>query len=215
MKALVGEVIEPRKKKKVREDRALVVVPENASRIDRRTADLIKDDVKLLDPKRETFEERQERLEGNRVPYASMVAHQEMAAIILASGGTYRLAAAKAGVSVRQVKKYYSSADFRQRIEELRSTRFSKIIGRVLKELDKRTEKGAIEKIELLDLLRVWDRVAGPVGGKGGVNIAITNNQNYDSLIAALTAPVGQGEGEDFQSYGPEDLRLPGGSSPE
>jgi hypothetical protein len=209
------EYIAPKKKKRHRE---LVVVPEGASRQLRQKAEAITPAMEILDPKRETFEERQERLENKRVPYASMAAHKEMAAMVLAAGGTYRLAAAKAGISVRQVKKYYTTADFRARIDELRKTTFSKILGRLLKELEERTKPGVIENIELLDLLRVWDRVAGSPGkGPGGMNIGEINvtNNNYDALLAALVSAKRSGEGGDFQEYGPEDLLLPGESPPE
>jgi hypothetical protein len=176
--------------------------------------------MEILDPKRESFDERQERLGRNRVPYAGMVAHKEMAAMVLASGGTFRLAATKAGISVRQVKKYYTSADFRARIDELRKTAFSRILGRVLKELENRTDPEHIGNIDLLDLLRVWDRVAGAPGrngGAGGMNIGEINvtNNNYDALLASLLASQRGGESSDFQEYRPEELLVPGESPPE
>lgn len=207
------EYIAPKKKK-----RQLVPVPDDASPNLKKKAEAIKPAMEILDPKRETFEERQERLENKRIPYASMVAHKEMAAMVLAAGGTYRLAAAKAGISVRQVKKYYTTADFRARIDELRKTTFSKILGRVLKELEVRTDPAVIGNIELLDLLRVWDRVAGSPGkGAGGMNIGEINvtNNNYDALLTALVSAKREGQSADFPEYRPEDLLLPGESPPE
>ena len=209
------EYVKPKKKK-----RQLVVVPKDASNALKKRAESIKPAMEILDPKRETFEERQERLENKRVPYAGMVAHKEMAAMVLAAGGGYKLAAARAGVSVRQVKKYYTTADFRARIDELRKTTFSKILGRVLRELEVRTAPDVIGNIELLDLLRVWDRVAGSPGkggGAGGMNIGEINvtNNNYDALVAALVAAKRGGESSDFPEYRPEDLLLPGESPPE
>jgi hypothetical protein len=141
-----------------------------------------------------------------------------MAAVILASGGTFKMAATKAGVSVRQVKKYYTEVEFRARIEEMRQVMFSKVRGRVVKELVNRTDPGKIEKIELLDLLRVFDRVAGPVGGKAGVNIAgdvNVTNTNYDTIIASLLAPESGEESSDFPRFELDSLRLPGQGSPE
>jgi hypothetical protein len=211
MKAVTGEVIDPPKKKRIH--RELLPIPADANNALRKKAEAARESMEILDPKRETFEERQQRLEGKRVPYAGMVAHQEMAAMVLASGGTYKLAAAKAGVSVRQVKKYYQSADFRTRIDELRKTTFSKILGRVLKELENRTDPKKIGKIDLLDLLRVWDRVAGdPRRGPGGMNIGEINvtNNNYDAILAALVSSNAGGESSDFQEYRPEELLLPG-----
>jgi len=208
------EYIDPPKRKK----RVLIPIPDDATPALRKRAESMRPAMEILDPKRETFEERQARLEGKRVPYAGMVAHKEMAAMVLASGGSYKLAAAKAGVSIRQVKKYYTTADFRARIDELRKTTFSKIIGRVLRELEKRTDPEKIGKIDLLDLLRVWDRVAGSPGkGPGGMNIGEINvtNNNYDAVVQALLSAKRGGEDSDFQEYGPEDLLTSGEGAPE
>jgi hypothetical protein len=212
MKAEDIEYIPPKKR------RELLPIPTNATRNDKKKAEAAREAMEILDPKRETFDERQERLGRNRVPYAGMVAHQEMAAMVLAAGGSYKLAAAKAGVSVRQVKKYYTSADFRARIDELRKFSFSKILGRVLKELERRTDPDKIGNIDLLDLLRVWDRVAGTPGkGAGGLNIGEINvtNNNYDSILAALLSPDTGTKGRNFPIYRPEELLVSGKDSPE
>ena len=205
------EYIDP--PKRTRTKRELIPIPDDATPALRKRAESMRPAMEVLDPKRESFEERQQRLEGKRVPYAGMVAHQEMAAMVLASGGTFKLAAEKAGISVRQAKKYYQSADFRQRIDELRKTTFSKILGRVLKELENRTDPDKIGRIDLLDLLRVWDRVAGSPGkGPGGMNIGEINvtNNNYDSILAALLSPKPGREGRDIPVYRPEELLVSG-----
>lgn len=207
-----------RGRKTVRHPQQELILPEDASGHDRNLLPVVQEGLKVLDPKRETFEERSERFRAQRTKYAPMHAHMEMAAIALAAGGSFKIASAKAGVSVRQVKKYYSDADFRSRIEELRQQMFSKVRGRVIKELEKRTEPDKIEKIELLDLLRVFDRVAGPIGGKAGVNVAgdiNVTNTNYDTIVAALLAPERAGEGADFPIFDADSLRLPGQDSPE
>lgn len=200
--------------------RALVVVPDaGLSRDERAQMEGLKGIMENVPRARESFEERQGRLIGQRVKYASMLAHEEMAATVLASGGTFRLAAAKAGISVRQVKKYYTTADFRARIEELRQTTFSKIRGRVLKEMEARTSPEKIKNIELLDLLRVHDRVYGPPGGgRSGVNVQGDLNvggTHYDQLVQALLAPESGTEEPDFQIYEPEGLPASGDSPPE
>lgn len=212
-KALVGEVIEPPKRKK----RELLPYRGDETQVDERRRPVVEEGLKILDPKKEDFGERQARLEGQRVPYAGMQAHMEMAALVLAAGGTTRQAAAKAGISKRQVKKYMQSADFRTRIEEFRQLKFSKIAGRVLKELEKRTRKGAIEHIDLLDLLRVFDRMYGdPRKSGGGLQIGELNvtQNNYSALIEALLAPKSGNEKPSFPRVEPEDLLLPGESSP-
>lgn len=181
---------------------------------------MVQEAVEIIDPKNESFAERSERLRGQRKSYAAMRAHQEMAAVVLAGGGTFRMAATKAGVSVRQVKKYYTEPDFRKRIDEMRTVMFQKVRGRLVKELEKRTRPGSIERIELLDLLRVYDRVYGSPGGKGGGGIQIAgdvnvNQSNYDTIIAQILASNTGAEGVDFPDFELDSLSLSEGDSPE
>lgn len=178
---------------------------------------VVREALAVLDPKDVSLEDRVEALQNQRKKYAAMAAHKEMAAMVLAAGGSNKQAAAKAGVSPRQVRKYMTDPDFRARIEELRTTVLSKVRGRLMKELERRTKPGSIERIELLDLLRIYDRVVGP-GKNAGVNIAgdvNVNQSNHDTIIAALLAPVRSGEEPDFPHYEPSDLRLPGDGAPE
>jgi len=197
--------------------RDLAPLPENPSSVDIRRQPLVRENLALVPDSRETFEERQARLEGKRIKYSGMIAHQEMAAMVLAAGGSFKMAATRAGISMRQVRKYYTEADFRARIEELRTIMFSKVRGRVIKELEKRTEPGKIDNIELLDLLRVFDRVAGPLGGKAGIQISgdVNVSNNYDNIINALLAPQPREESADFPIYEVEGTALPSGDSPE
>ena len=195
-------------------------LPEHISGHDRNKLQVVREGLELLDPRNETYAERTARLRGKRLPYASMRAHQELAALVLASGGTFRLAAAKAGVSVRQVKKYYTDTEFRHRIEELRQTLFGKIRGRVLKELEVRTRNGTITKIDLLDLLRIFDRVYG-APNKGGAGAAINVQgdvnvgDNYDTIIQALLAPLAGEESADFPIYEHQSPQLSSGDPSE
>ena len=209
-------VAEPQKDK-----RALLVEPDAGfGRHEKNRLNDVKENMALIPGARESFEERQQRLTGQRVKYAPMIAHQEMAAIALASGSTMKQAAAKAGISTRQVRKYYTEADFRARIEELRQTVFSKIRGRVLKELENRTDPNRIGQVDLLDLLRIHDRVYGAPGGKGAAGIQIGGDLNvgtsqYDTIIAALLAPESGGQGADFPIYEPTDVSPSSDSPPE
>jgi len=195
----------------------LAPLPPNPSSVDVRRQPLVRENLALVPDSRETFEERQARLEGKRIKYSGMHAHQEMAALVLAAGGSFKMAATRAGISMRQVRKYYTEADFRARIEELRTVMFSKVRGRVIKELEKRTEPGKIDNIELLDLLRVFDRVAGPLGGKAGIQISgdVNVSNNYDNIIQALLTPQPEPEGPDFPIYTVEGVTIPSGDSPE
>jgi hypothetical protein len=182
----------------------ILELPEDHSGHDRNLLPSVREGMRVLKPQGQDFEGEVEKFKKARVKYAPMHAHMELAATALAAGASFRLAATHAGLSVRQVKKYYSDPDFRSRIEELRNTMFSKIRGRVIKEMEKRTDPGKIEKIELLDLLRVFDRVAGPIGGKAGVNIAGDVNvgtSNYDTIIQAVLAQNTPSEEPDFPSF--------------
>lgn len=201
--------------------RALVVVPDAGfGRNEKKQLSTVKQIMEEMPRARESFEERQERLDGQRIKYSAMLAHQEMAAIALASGGTFKIAAAKAGISVRQVKKYYTQADFRARIEELRQTTFSKIRGRVLQEMSRRTDPEKIKNIELLDLLRIHDRVYGAPGGKGGGGVNVEGDLNvggthYDRIVAALLTPEPGEESPDFPIFEPEGIPASSDSPPE
>jgi len=150
-----------------------------------------------------------------RLRYAAMRAHMEMASQALAVGATQKLAAQYAGVSARQIKKYMQDPDFRARIEEHRAATTSKIKGKIVRELDRRTNGAAIKNMELLDLLRIMDRLT--VGGKGmavTVEGDINVNNKYENILAALFAPNTGSDGGDFPEYGPSDVLVPGTSSP-
>jgi hypothetical protein len=140
----------------------------------------------------------------------------ELSAQVLAVGGTFKMAAARAGISTRQVKKYWMQDQFRSRVEELRMTLLSRLRGRIVRELERRTGDDAIKEMELLDLLRVWDRVGGGVKGPGGISIGEMNltQTNYDHILAAIITPNAGSEGGDFPIFEPGDLLLPGVSSP-
>lgn len=147
--------------------------------------------------------------------YAAMRAHQEMAAQALAVGATNKLAGQYAGVSPRQIKKYMTDPDFRARIEEHRATTTSRIRGKIIRELDRRTGSVQIKNMELLDLLRVMDRLT--TGGKGmaiTVEGDVNVNNKYENILAALFAPDSGSNGGDFPSYGADDVLVPGRSSP-
>jgi len=150
-----------------------------------------------------------------RLRYAAMRAHQEMAAQALAVGATQKLAAKYAGVSPRQIKKYYTDPEFRTRIEELRGVLASKIRGKIYRELDRRTSKPFIVNLEVMDLVRILDRT-GPQGGKG---MAITvegdvNVTKYEGILNALFNTDSSGDGADFPQYGDPGTTIPGTSTP-
>lgn len=170
----------------------------------------------MINPTDKGLEEIEEGIKKGqpRARYTGMRAHQELAAQVLAVGGTQRLAAKYAGVSYRQIKKYYSSSDFRTRIEELRAVMASKIKGRIMNELSRRTDPKMIKNMELLDLLRVMDRLT--VGGKG-MAIQVSgdvNVNNYETILASLFAVNPGSDGENIPVYEPAGLLASGiGSS--
>jgi len=190
--------------------------PEEMTGRDRNSLPPTNRNLKILNSTGKDAEDYQAGIAKNpRMHYAAMRAHQEMAAQALAAGGTYKMASRYAGVSIRQVKKYYTDPDFRARIEELRNVLTSRIRGRLVRELNRRTTGKNLENLEILDFLRVWDRVN--TGGKGmklQVDGDVTIN-NYDAILQALFAPNPGSDGADFPVYGSDSVQLPGGDSPE
>jgi len=172
--------------------------------------------LRLVNPTGKTADDYQEGFEKNpRLRYAAMRAHQEMAAQALAVGATQKMAARYAGVSPRQIKKYWTDPEFRSRIDELRGLLASRIKGKILRELNRRTSGQDLKDMDLLDMLRVFDRVT--VGGKGmaiTVEGDVNVNNRYENILAALFRPDSGTDGGDFPGYGPEDLSLPSGNSP-
>lgn len=171
--------------------------------------------LRLVNPTGKDFEDHKEGFVKNpRMRYAAMRAHMEMAAQVIAVGGTQKMAAKYAGVSPRQIKKYYTDSDFRTRVEELRGLLASRIKGKILREINRRTSGEDLKNMELLDMLRVFDRVT--VGGKG-MNITVEGDVNvenrYENILAALFSPNSGTDGGDFPGYEPEDISVSGGDS--
>lgn len=194
----------------------LVHLPEDAGPGDRKRLEPTNRGLKLLNPKGKGFEDYHEEIvKKPRMRYAAMRAHMEMAAQALAVGATQKLASQYAGVSARQIKKYMMDPDFRARIEEHRAMTTSKIKGKIIRELDRRTDKTTIRNMELLDLLRIMDRLT--VGGKGmaiTVEGDVNVNNKYENILAALFSPNAGTNGGDFPEYGASDILVPGTSSP-
>jgi hypothetical protein len=195
----------------------LVHLPENAGPGDRKRLEATNRGLKILNPTGKELEDYQEEIvKKPRMKYAAMRAHMEMSAQALAVGSTQKLAAQYAGVSARQIKKYMQDSDFRARILELRAITTSKINGKIIRELDRRTGNDTIKNMELLDLLRIMDRLS-PTGGKGmAINVEgdVNVGNKYDNILAALFSPDTGKNGVDFPEYGASDVLVPGTSSP-
>jgi hypothetical protein len=146
-----------------------------------------------------------------RMKYGAMRAHMEMAATALATGATYKIAAAHAGVSTRQVKKYMQDPDFRERIVELRSTLMSKIQGKIVNEIDRRTEPELIQGMETMDVLRILDRTTGKASLIGEVNVV---NNSYEAIFNAIIDPNARSESADFPAYESTYSELSEGDTP-
>jgi len=184
----------------------------------RKRVPAVKEGLKLIKAKDE--DELIEENVKKRVRYAAMHAHRERAAEVLALGGSRKMAARRAGVSTRQIQKYFSDPDFRERIQELQEMVGSKIRGRVMKEVTRRTGPKLIEKIELLDLLRIGDRFGLGRGNASAINVSKTEINNYESIFNSVflgdtEQPLdSEEEGADFPAFEPSRLALSGGDSP-
>lgn len=193
----------------------IVLTPAEMTPGARRRIDATNRNLRVLNPQGRDHEDYKESIARNpRLRYAAMRAHMEMAAQALSVGATQKMAAKYAGVSPRQIKKYYTDPEFRTRIEELRNILASKIKGKLLREMNRRTTGMNLKNMDLLDLLRVFDRVTS--GGKG-MSLHVDGDVNvnqYDTILQALFAPNARSNGGDFPVYGTDSLRLPGGDSP-
>lgn len=200
-------------------DRYAVKVIDGDSPQIRRRAPVVEEGLKLLRVKDE--EELIEQNTKKRQRYAAMHAHREIAATVLALGGSRKMASRKAGVSTRQIQKYYADPDFRERIQELQELAANKIRGRVMNEVTRRTGPAMIKKIELLDLLRIGDRFGLGRGNASAISINNTEVHNYEALFNQVflgdnpqqSADAGE-ESEDFPAFEPTGLALSGGDSP-
>lgn len=183
-------------------------------------APIVSENLKLLNaPQPEKVKKK--NIE-KRVRYAAMKTHMEIVAHVIAAGGSAKQAATKAGVSRRQVRKYMESGDFRDRIAELQELLGGKIRGRVMKEIERRTDPKVIEKMELLDVLRVGDRFGL---GRGAGSVIVNDNRevhNYEATFNQLfhhgsenpeQLPDGEEEGVDFPEFEPSSVALSGGDT--
>lgn len=193
----------------------LVLDPEETTPQIRNRMESTNRGLRILNPQGQDHEEIQAKMTARRLPYAAMRAHQELAAQALASGATMKMASRYAGISIRQIKKYYTDVDFRERIEELRTTMLSKLKGRIVKELGRRTNREEIQKLEILDILRIGDRVGlarGSAVDERAGNAAQHNT--YEAIFNTVILSHGGPEGGDFPVYESNDASLPGEDSP-
>lgn len=194
----------------------ITIPPEQMSSQERNRKGPTEQGLRLLNPRGEEEEDTVERFAAKpRQKYAAMAAHKERAAQALAVGSTQKMAANYAGVSQRQIKKYYTDPEFRTRIQELREVLGGKIQGMILREFNRRLTGKEIRGMEIIDLTRVFDRVTA--GGKG---MAITvqgdvNVNRYEAILTQLFSPNTGSEGEDFPVYGAEEFSVSEDDSPE
>jgi hypothetical protein len=151
---------------------------------------------------------------AKREKYSSMKSHMEMAAVVLAAGGTQRMAAQHAGVSKRQVHKYITSSQFRERVAELREIIKSRVGGRILAEFVRRTEPETIGRMEILDLTRIYDRVEANAFQMAPTEVEVTPaQQKHDSFLQQIININTGDEKPDFPSYESSYVQLPEGDS--
>lgn len=182
----------------------------------RRSIDSVNEGLRLLNPSGADAEDIEEKLSKNpRQRYAAMHAHRELAAMALSIGSTQRMAAKYAGVSPRQIKKYYADPDFRVRIEELRAVLASKMKGKIMRELNRRLTGDKLKNMDTLEMLRIFDRIT--TGGKGmAINVSgdLNVNNKYEAILAAILDTDASNDGADFPQFGDRGVTIPGRSTP-
>jgi hypothetical protein len=200
-------------------ERYEIAVLDNDSPKAKRLAPVVEQNMRTLRaPEASTV---REKTVEKRVRYAAMRTHMEIAANVLASGGTAGQAARKAGVHRRQIRKYMENPDFRDRIAELQETLGGRIRGKIIKEINRRTSPKVMKKMDTLDVLRIGDRFGL---GRGAGSVIVNDNReihNYETTIAALFGnggpqddPYAEEEGEDFPTFEPDGVPIPGGDTP-
>lgn len=143
---------------------------------------------------------------GARGPFAALAAHKEIAAVMLAAGATLGEAANRAGVSEVTVSKYWTDDAFRRRVQELRSIVLDGINGRIVGELDRRTKGRNLQHMEVMDVLRIYDRT-NPKQPGGGRSVTVAGNLsvtqlNYAGIEAEIGRPDASEESADFVVLG-------------
>jgi hypothetical protein len=146
--------------------------------------------------------------QGVRPAFASMAAHQEIAAAMLSCGATLGEAADRAGVTEVTISKYWADQSFRRRVFELRSVVVDGINGRIVGELDRRTKGRNLQNMELMDVLRVFDRTNPKQSGSQRSVTTVAGNLsvtqlNYEGLSAEVRRVDTPEESADFPLLGP------------
>lgn len=154
-----------------------------------------------------------------RTRYAALSVRREMAATILAAGGTTGQAARAIGARSRKtINRYLRDPHFRDRVAELQSIAAQQVGGRIMKEFRRRTTPENIERLEVLDLTRIFDRVMAQSPSARDAKAKEEEDRDVDEYHATLQQIIlvdARSEGEDFPTFTDEDLRLSGGDTPE
>lgn len=153
---------------------------------------------------------------GVRPAYAAMASHQEIAAVMLAAGATLGEAANRAGVTETTISRYWSAETFRRRVLELRSIVLDGINGRIVGELDRRTKGRNLQNMEIMDVLRVYDRT-NPKQGAASRAVTVAGNLNvtqlnYAGISAEIERDDASEESPDFVVLGPDGAAVAEGS---
>jgi hypothetical protein len=202
------------------EAHAVLLDEEEETAWDRNRAPAMDNGVAILNPEDKMPSDIDEDIReasqqtGRRVQYTQMHAHMELAAIALATGCTIKQAAGYAGVSRAHLKtKYMPDPDFRARVAELHTQMTSTIKGRIVAELLRRTQPEAIKGMEILDVLRIGDRVGLSRGAGAESEESDQDHRKYNVIFNQVLLHAGP-EGGDFPIYRPERPALPGEDSP-
>lgn len=209
------------------EGSTLPTLPKMTAEIDPRGTqqhrDAIEQNLALLPPgvlreEDEIYDELIERGADERT--AAEQAHRELAAPVLAVGGTNEEAADRAGVAPSTIARYLKDDDFKQAVATLREQLTSRVTGRILQRLEKLTDAEHIEGLKVDDLLHIYDRTGGAKSPSGiaasrsatTVNVGFSVQQ-YNEFLATLPGSDTGNEGEDFETYGAGVVPVPGGGS--
>ena len=148
--------------------------------------------------------------------YVSLSVRMEIAAAVLAAGGSFRQAGRACGRSAAAVQGWNEQSRFRERVQELQAIVSQQISGRILREFERRTREDQLDKLEVLDLTRIFDRVVDRTPAaleRKAAEAGEDEDAKYINITNQILNIDTSGQGADFPIYSDEDLQLPGGDS--
>lgn len=123
---------------------------------------------------------------SQRQRFAELETARELAATVLAAGGTISEAAGRAGVTARTVSSYLTNEAFRHRVDEHRSVIRARVGGRIESWMERKTlDPAKLDESDPRAVLAIYDRIA-PVGKNIHAEQTNVTINNYAEFMERL-----------------------------